>query len=63
MDDLVRLAEITKGDVDVAKGLVGLGWSVTRLGALVGEEHSILEELCDKLAHAATGKAGSDERA
>ena len=50
MDDLVRLAEITKGDVDVAKGLVGLGWSVTRLGALVGEEHGVLEEVCDKLA-------------
>lgn len=50
MDDLVRLAEIIKGDVDVAKGLVGLGWNVTRLGSLVGEEGYVLEEIGDKLA-------------
>ena len=50
MDDLVRLAEIIKGDVDVAKGLVGLGWNVTRLGSLVGEEGYVLEEIGDRLA-------------
>ena len=46
----MRLAEIIKGDVDVAKGLVGLGWNVTRLGSLVGEEGYVLEEIGDKLA-------------
>ncbi len=50
MDDLVRIAEVTKGDVDVAKGLVGLGWSVTKLGSLVGEEDYVLEEVGDRLA-------------
>ena len=50
MDDLVVLGEVTKCDVDVAKGLVGLGWNVTKLGALVGEEGYVLEEICDKVA-------------
>ena len=50
MDDLVRLAEVTAGNVDVARALVGKGWSVTRLAALVGEEGHVLEELCDQLA-------------
>lgn len=50
MDDLIRLAEVTKADVDVARGLVGLGWTVTKLGSLVGEEGYVLEGICDQLS-------------
>ena len=46
----MRLAEVTAGNVDVARALVVRGWSVTRLAAIVGEEGHVLEEMCDGLA-------------
>ena len=55
MDDLVRLTEITMGNVDGARALVGEGWTVTRLAALVGEEDWILGEICDRVSEKIEG--------
>eukprot|EP00434_Breviolum_minutum_P036054 symbB.v1.2.031930.t2/scaffold3763.1/size50786/1 len=46
----VSYQNVTKADVDVARGLVGLGWTVTKLGSLVGEEGYVLEGICDQLS-------------